>query len=202
MFCTQCGHQIPDDHTFCTACGSSVPDLPGEEPAPADPTPVPEPAEWPGRPAGETVLFEDDGILADESADACIPIPTILDEPEPISASLRLEVDDAETGIRVADFRLQEGQLFVIGRDVRASDFIPADPRSSRRHFSLVIGPEGFILEDLGSSNGTFVNGVRVTEPIVIQDGDTIEYGRSKAVVRVVEEPAPWPRTTHGLMQM
>lgn len=202
MFCTQCGHQISDDSTFCTACGSPVPVLPPDEPEIYVPLPRPESAAWVEESAGETVLFEDEGGFADDQWDAGTPIPTILEEPEPITAMLRLEVDDAETGMCTANFKLSEGQLFVIGRDVRVSDFVPEDPRSSRRHFGIVIGPDGFVLEDLGSSNGTFVNGVRISSPTVIRDGDRIEYGRSKAVFRVTQEPHTWPVAQHGLMQI
>lgn len=200
MYCTQCGHQIADDSVFCTACGSTVPVLPPEDLAGT--ALAHEPAAGIDRSVGETVLFEEGEGFSHDDWDSATPIPTILDEPESITAVLGLEIDDAETGLSTVNFRLSEGQLFVIGRDVRVSDFVPRDPRSSRRHFSIVIGPEGFLVEDLGSSNGTFINGVRLTAPVVVRDGDSIEYGRSKAVFRVIEHPPILPVAQHGLLEI
>ncbi len=45
-------------------------------------------------------------------------------------------------------------------------------------------------VEDLGSTNGTFVNGVRISGPQTLQQGDTIELGGSTLVVRELPAPA------------
>ena len=47
----------------------------------------------------------------------------------------------------------------------------------SSRHVSITRGPEGFILKDLGSKNGTFINGTRVTADVHLKDGDVIGFG-------------------------
>ena len=67
------------------------------------------------------------------------------------------------------------------------------DSRVSRRHARLA-GRDGvLVLTDLGSTNGTMVNGHRVTE-VVLGAGDRIELGETSLVVRVVPtEPAARP---------
>ncbi len=59
-----------------------------------------------------------------------------------------------------------------------------ADPGTSRAHFMLEAGIAAVVLRDLGSSNGTFVNGARVDRH-VLQDGDEIRAGESAFRVRL-----------------
>ncbi|MDP3910993.1 MAG: trypsin-like peptidase domain-containing protein [Gemmatimonadales bacterium] len=47
----------------------------------------------------------------------------------------------------------------------------------SSRHASIVRRPEGFVLQDLGSRNGTFVNGERISGDVPLKDGDVIGFG-------------------------
>ncbi len=47
----------------------------------------------------------------------------------------------------------------------------------SSRHAALVRKPEGYILQDLGSRNGTYVNGTRITGDALLKDGDVIGFG-------------------------
>ena len=51
------------------------------------------------------------------------------------------------------------------------------DKGVSRRHAKLSIAPGGLLLEDLGSTNGTFVNGERIASQR-LQDGDRVTVGR------------------------
>jgi len=55
----------------------------------------------------------------------------------------------------------------------------------SRRHARIVVRKEGPILEDLGSKNGTRVRGKRVSGPMLISDGDTIEIGPASLQFRI-----------------
>src|SRR5207249_1737425 len=47
----------------------------------------------------------------------------------------------------------------------------------SSRHAALVRKPEGYLLQDLGSRNGTYVNGTRITGDTLLKDGDVIGFG-------------------------
>jgi pSer/pThr/pTyr-binding forkhead associated (FHA) protein len=70
-------------------------------------------------------------------------------------------------------FRLREGDTVQIGR-VSDNNVVLNNSHVSRHHAVLVWRGEGFELSDLGSSNGTLINGERVTQPRVLQNGDVI----------------------------
>ncbi len=53
-----------------------------------------------------------------------------------------------------------------------------SDPQSSRQHAEIRRGPDGATVVDLGSTNGTYVNDVRITEH-ALRDGDTIRIGNT-----------------------
>jgi ABC transport system ATP-binding/permease protein len=80
-------------------------------------------------------------------------------------------------------FRLLPGSLKTMGRATGA-EFIVDAPLVSRLHcrFSLDIG-DRLDVEDLGSTNGTWVNGRKV-ERAPLQDGDTVKVGRVEFVIR------------------
>jgi len=61
-----------------------------------------------------------------------------------------------------------------IGRDPTCSLVIP-DRQVSRIHARLTLTPEGILLEDLGSKNGTFSNGELIIDPVILKDGDEIQ---------------------------
>jgi len=77
----------------------------------------------------------------------------------------------------------------VIGRTA-GCDLLVNDPAVSTRHCRLTATPEGFVLEDLGSTNGTYVNGVRVVRPTVVQRHDRITLGPQCNM--------PWPAWAGG----
>ncbi len=65
--------------------------------------------------------------------------------------------------------------LAVLGRDPNC-DIVLNDTKCSRRHATVEDGPEGLVIRDAGSANGTYVNGRRV-EQAQLQPGDTIRLG-------------------------
>ncbi len=66
---------------------------------------------------------------------------------------------------------------WVIGRG-RGADAVLAEPTISRAHAAIGFQPgEGFFVQDLGSTNGTLLNGVRA-ERKALTDGDQIQMGR------------------------
>ena len=64
------------------------------------------------------------------------------------------------------------------------------DDRLSKQHFVIEVTKMGCYIEDLESTNGTFVNGVKLTNRRMLLDGDEINVGREKIVFHTVIEVA------------
>jgi hypothetical protein len=71
---------------------------------------------------------------------------------------------------------------FTIGREP-ACDMTLADETVSRWHASFQRGQGGWLLSDLGSTNGTRLNGWRVTTPIAVRPGDMVSFGAATFVL-------------------
>jgi hypothetical protein len=83
-----------------------------------------------------------------------------------------------QTGIsRGTEFPLEKAELF-IGRDLN-NDIVISDPEVSRRHARLVLTGNTYAIEDLGSTNGTFLRGQRLTAPVVLTPGEVITFGEN-----------------------
>lgn len=82
-------------------------------------------------------------------------------------------------------FRLLPGDIRTIGR-APGVQFVLDAPLVSRVHCRLTASSEGALLvEDLDSTNGTFVNGARVEGPTMVTEADTLTLGRvSFAIAR------------------
>ncbi len=70
-------------------------------------------------------------------------------------------------------WRLTEKEL-VIGRSEEHCDIVIRQRQVSRLHARLKVTEQGVLLEDLGSKNGTYVNGARITQARLLRDGDII----------------------------
>lgn len=69
-----------------------------------------------------------------------------------------------------------EGDQLTVGRDATNGVAIN-DAEVSRRHARLNFQGGKYVIEDLGSTNGTFVNGQRLTGPHVLKPGDVVAFG-------------------------
>lgn len=70
---------------------------------------------------------------------------------------------------------LVDSDVVVIGREMGLADLLLPERQVSRRHAKIERTPEGFMLSDLDSKNGTFLNGREVKDPQRLQDGDEIQ---------------------------
>jgi predicted component of type VI protein secretion system len=79
------------------------------------------------------------------------------------------------------------GEL-VIGRE--NADLTVADEEVSRRHLAMRPHEDGVELEDLGSTNGTFVDGARLAAVVVVSTGARVMLGETELEIEI-EEPEP-----------
>jgi pSer/pThr/pTyr-binding forkhead associated (FHA) protein len=105
-------------------------------------------------------------------------------------------VDPADLALT---FRLLPGTLKTMGRAPRA-DFVVDAALVSRVHCRFVLNDTNRLeLEDLGSTNGTFVNGKKVAARTTLSDGDKLTVGRVQFVVNSEQrdpgsDPRVWTR--------
>ena len=69
---------------------------------------------------------------------------------------------------------LQPGETLVVGRS-SACDLRIAEPRASRRHLRIEASADGHLLRDLGSTNGTTLNGAPFSDAMALADGDAVD---------------------------
>src|SRR5437868_7275067 len=129
------------------------------------------------------------GFQNPEAANYCAKCGTLLEKNEPGEATVALQPDelpeDSLVGLeglvgpalvvrsgggRVGEHFVPSGPRTTIGRSPDCDIFLD-DVTVSRAHAVLLERPEGFLIEDQGSLNGTFVNRRRV-DSAVLEDGD------------------------------
>src|SRR5688572_30826144 len=71
--------------------------------------------------------------------------------------------------------------LITLGRDI-INDITISDPEMSRQHCQLTRTDDGYTLEDLNSTNGTFINGERLAGSRSLKNGDNIGFGETVLV--------------------
>lgn len=96
-----------------------------------------------------------------------------------------------------ASYELRDGATQVIGRAVQC-DISIVDPTISRRHAELMPDAAGLLIRDLGSSNGTFVNGNKITERHV-KPGEGITFGKLSFNLVAINAAPPPPAPAEAL---
>ncbi len=110
------------------------------------------------------------------------PVSAPAAVPQPASSA-----DDTVVGARphslLALAGPEQGQTFPLvadttrlGRDLD-NEIMLTDPRISRHHAEIELKGQDYLIFDMGSPNGVFVNAMRVTGPQVLRDGDNIRLG-------------------------
>ena len=135
-----------------------------------------------GNPEDERTVFEteeatvlEEGTVIDEDR------TKFYEEPE-----AKLVV--VKSGVLSEDIILKEEEV-VIGRDEDAGLSIK-DDRLSRKHCKISLDGDHFVISDLGSSNGTFVNGVKITQK-TLENNDRIQIGSNVLQFKVEKVTVP-----------
>ncbi len=181
-FCTECGHQNPDDARFCAQCGRRL------ESAPATTAP----AEGQGETSSETtatITFGGPGKDAEHR------------EERDLSEADAAAVDALPSGsaLLVVQRGPSAGSRFLLDTEVTSagrhpdSEIFLDDVTVSRRHAEFRRGAGGFSVADVGSLNGTYVNRDRIDE-VELQGGDEVQIGKYRLVYFASHEGADAPR--------
>lgn len=103
----------------------------------------------------------------------------------PVAANPRRRVSE----VVVVRSETQSGHTYtvkdalVFGRSEDA-DVILDDPYASEFHLRFTSEADGIMLHDLGSTNGTYLNGRRVTSPVALSKGDAVQVGKTVMEIR------------------
>jgi hypothetical protein len=123
------------------------------------------------------------------------PAPVAGGAPPPPPAEgqggkLRLKV----TAGNAAGNKIEVSDELVLGRHAEGVGRLGDDAEISRRHARIARAESGFVVEDLGSTNGTFLNGRRIESPELLSVGDEIELGGTRMIVQVSATTPPSTR--------
>lgn len=102
-----------------------------------------------------------------------------------VSGSFQLVMRNGPTPGQVYELT---GEIITVGRDT-ASSIVIVDTEVSRKHARLRLQAGGYLIEDLGSTNGTFVNGQRLMGPHLLKSGELIKLADNVSLV--YEEISP-----------
>jgi len=169
-FCTNCGHDNPEGSNFCGQCGSAL-NVP---------------------PAGATALGatprEPDRVA---TGDTTKTIPAVTDDrdAEVLSADEEAAVGALPPGsaLLIVQRGANAGSRFLLNTDTSSvgrhpdSDIFLDDISVSRRHATFLRTPQGIVVKDAGSLNGTYVNRDLVDERL-LQHGDEVQIGKFRLV--------------------
>jgi hypothetical protein len=105
-----------------------------------------------------------------------------VQEPPPPSPPPKVLVFRDRRSNKEVSYPLGKGEVS-IGRS-QDNDIVLTEGKISRRHAKVQFLDGGFVLSDLNSSNGTFVNGQKIARPVVLRENDEILIGDSGMVFR------------------
>ena len=155
MYCTRCGHGNPDNANFCARCGAPL-----------------------AAASDDTTLTLQVGSSDREESDA-----------EHTQEELAVPLDELapDQGVLVVKRGPNAGSSFLLDKDLTAAGRHPAsdifldDITVSRRHAEVLREGTRFLVKDVGSLNGTYVNRERV-DVAELSSGDELQIGKFKLV--------------------
>ncbi|HEY8458023.1 MAG TPA: FHA domain-containing protein [Actinopolymorphaceae bacterium] len=155
-FCTQCGHENADDARFCSQCGRPLGGERGAEPT-------------------ATIALGFDTDL-DRGETELRPQEQAAVDALPYDCALLIVQRGPSAGSRF----LLDADVVTVGRHPESDIFLD-DVTVSRRHAEFRRRPQGFVVRDVGSLNGTYVNRDRIDEVLLV-GGDEVQIGKFRLV--------------------
>ena len=114
--------------------------------------------------------------------------PRMKDSLVPPETGIFLRVEEGDEQGKVITLSL--GGVYTFGRT--GADIELDDPKVSRKHAELgLYGPGAYVLRDLASSNGVFVDGRRVQEKVKLDNGALIRIGDTSLRLTVLDNSVP-----------
>lgn len=170
-FCTQCGHQNPEGSNFCAQCGTRLV-KPGSPSTPVAPAHTSEHT-LQGDTSQIPVVVEEQPpltpVLSDADKDAVASLPA--------GHALLVVRRGPSAGARF----LLDGQTHDAGRHPDSDIFLD-DITVSRHHVKFTRTPEGTVVSDVGSLNGTYVNRTLIDGDVLLKPGDEVQIGKFRMV--------------------
>ncbi len=170
MFCTQCGHQNPDGSRFCSRCGAAL--------------------SRPGAPEGSVESTSTISLAALEGAldnDSAAPAAEAGPDSTEGGALEGLPPGSAllvvKRGPNAGSRFLLDSETTTAGRHPESDIFLD-DVTVSRRHAEFVREGGGFVVRDVGSLNGTYLNRERI-DAAGLAGGDEVQIGKYRLVFLV-----------------
>jgi pSer/pThr/pTyr-binding forkhead associated (FHA) protein len=157
-FCTQCGHENPADARFCSNCGARL----------VHPESAVE--------GTSTISFGSSAETETEPGPELSAADAAAIEALPVGSALLVVQRGPSAGSRF----LLDTDHTTAGRHPDSDIFLD-DVTVSRRHAAFRRTPDGFIVSDVGSLNGTYVNRDRIDE-VLLSNGDEVQIGKFRLV--------------------
>jgi FHA domain len=117
-------------------------------------------------------------LRAPQQESMVLPPPQAAQGPARRSRPGRLVVIESPA-LRAGEVRMLDSAPLTLGRGFGNDVSLDRDEYVSTRHARIEPRRDGFWIQDVGSTNGTFVNGDRLTQPHRLQPGDLIRIGET-----------------------
>ncbi len=152
VFCNQCGHRNPPESGFCSSCGAVL-----------------------DRIEDHTITIGKIDPLQDASGSEDDAVVNVADLPEGVPTLI------VRSGPQAGDTLTLDDRVTRLGRHPD-SEIMLEDITVSRRHAEVERIEGHYVVRDVGSLNGTYVNQVRIDVPTVLHHGDELQVGKFRLV--------------------
>ena len=168
MFCTQCGHQNAEGSRFCARCGTALS----------------------RGPEGASSAVETTSTISLSALEGALENDGTSPPAEPAADAAPVEALPPGSALLVVKRGPNAGSRFLLDADVTTagrhpeSDIFLDDVTVSRRHAEFVREGSGFVVRDVGSLNGTYLNRERI-DAAGLAGGDEVQIGKYRLVFLV-----------------